>query len=200
MTKDLAVCIHGDKVTPNDYLTSEDFMAALREELERSMRIDPIFKVERAFRGPFSFPDLRAVSPIPTQHFLGSPWWHTSLRRGSARATTAPTSISRSSHSRRPSWASCPLRIYRGSTIQAYALRFSPGSPSWFSKPLVRSVFRIPSFAPFFLRLLTAGLGIGRHRRVRAGHLADQSRIASKGLHPPLLLPLVPTLSACAIQ
>ena len=36
MTKDLAVCIHGDKVTTNDYLTTEKFMAALREELERA--------------------------------------------------------------------------------------------------------------------------------------------------------------------
>ena len=37
MTKDLAVCIHGDKVTAQNYLTTEGFMAALREELERSM-------------------------------------------------------------------------------------------------------------------------------------------------------------------
>jgi isocitrate dehydrogenase len=37
MTKDLAVCIHGNKVGPESYLTSEGFMAALREELERSM-------------------------------------------------------------------------------------------------------------------------------------------------------------------
>ncbi|MFT3886130.1 MAG: isocitrate dehydrogenase (NADP(+)) [Flavobacteriales bacterium] len=37
MTKDLAVCIHGDKVTADKYLTTEAFMAALREELERRM-------------------------------------------------------------------------------------------------------------------------------------------------------------------
>jgi isocitrate dehydrogenase len=37
MTKDLAVCIHGDKVTPEHYLTTEKFMDALREELERRM-------------------------------------------------------------------------------------------------------------------------------------------------------------------
>ena len=37
MTKDLAVCIHGNAVVPEAYLTSEDFMAALREELEREM-------------------------------------------------------------------------------------------------------------------------------------------------------------------
>ena len=36
MTKDLAVCIHGNNVGPEAYLTSEDFMAALREELERA--------------------------------------------------------------------------------------------------------------------------------------------------------------------
>jgi isocitrate dehydrogenase len=37
MTKDLAVCIHGDKVGPEHYLSTEVFMAALREELERGM-------------------------------------------------------------------------------------------------------------------------------------------------------------------
>ncbi|HMN06350.1 MAG TPA: NADP-dependent isocitrate dehydrogenase [Flavobacteriales bacterium] len=37
MTKDLAVCIHGNAVTPDQYLTSEAFMAALREELDRSL-------------------------------------------------------------------------------------------------------------------------------------------------------------------
>ncbi|MDX9751641.1 MAG: isocitrate dehydrogenase (NADP(+)) [Flavobacteriales bacterium] len=37
MTKDLALCIHGDKVTPEHYLTTEQFMDALREELERRM-------------------------------------------------------------------------------------------------------------------------------------------------------------------
>ena len=36
MTKDLAVCIHGDKVGADKYLTTELFMAALREELERA--------------------------------------------------------------------------------------------------------------------------------------------------------------------
>ena len=33
MTKDLAVCIHGDAVTKEHYLTSEQFMAALNEEM-----------------------------------------------------------------------------------------------------------------------------------------------------------------------
>ncbi len=37
MTKDLAVCIHGDKVTTDQYLTTDKFMAALREELEQRM-------------------------------------------------------------------------------------------------------------------------------------------------------------------
>ncbi len=37
MTKDLAVCIHGDAVTSEHYLSTEAFMAALREELERGM-------------------------------------------------------------------------------------------------------------------------------------------------------------------
>jgi isocitrate dehydrogenase len=37
MTKDLAACIHGEKVDASHYLTTEGFMAALREELERSM-------------------------------------------------------------------------------------------------------------------------------------------------------------------
>ncbi len=35
MTKDLAVCIHGDKVSAENYLTTEGFMAALRENMER---------------------------------------------------------------------------------------------------------------------------------------------------------------------
>jgi isocitrate dehydrogenase len=38
MTKDLAVCIHGNKVTADQYLTTEAFMAALREGLERELR------------------------------------------------------------------------------------------------------------------------------------------------------------------
>ncbi|MCB9170063.1 MAG: NADP-dependent isocitrate dehydrogenase [Flavobacteriales bacterium] len=37
MTKDLAVCIHGDAVLPEHYLTTERFMAALREGSERRM-------------------------------------------------------------------------------------------------------------------------------------------------------------------
>ena len=38
MTKDLAVCIHGDRVTSDHYLSTEAFMAALREGLERGMK------------------------------------------------------------------------------------------------------------------------------------------------------------------
>jgi isocitrate dehydrogenase len=37
MTKDLAVCIHGEKVSADQYLTTDKFMGALREELERRM-------------------------------------------------------------------------------------------------------------------------------------------------------------------
>ncbi|QQR85728.1 MAG: isocitrate dehydrogenase (NADP(+)) [Flavobacteriales bacterium] len=37
MTKDLAVCIHGEKVSAEHYLTTDKFMAALREGLERRM-------------------------------------------------------------------------------------------------------------------------------------------------------------------
>ena len=34
MTKDLAVLIHGDKLTRNDYLNTEEFLAAIKENLE----------------------------------------------------------------------------------------------------------------------------------------------------------------------
>jgi isocitrate dehydrogenase len=37
MTKDLAMCIHGEATKPEHYLTTEAFMSALREELERGM-------------------------------------------------------------------------------------------------------------------------------------------------------------------
>jgi isocitrate dehydrogenase len=37
MTKDLAACIYGDKVTADKYLTTEGFMAALKEGLEKRM-------------------------------------------------------------------------------------------------------------------------------------------------------------------
>ncbi len=37
MTKDLAVCIHGDKVTAANYLTTDKFMDALRVELEKGL-------------------------------------------------------------------------------------------------------------------------------------------------------------------
>ena len=37
MTKDLAVCIHGEKVGPEHYLATDKFMAALQEGLERRM-------------------------------------------------------------------------------------------------------------------------------------------------------------------
>ncbi|MEZ6094780.1 MAG: NADP-dependent isocitrate dehydrogenase [Pirellulaceae bacterium] len=37
MTKDLAVCIHGDAVKPEHYLTTEEFLAAINEGLVNSM-------------------------------------------------------------------------------------------------------------------------------------------------------------------
>jgi isocitrate dehydrogenase len=37
MTKDLAVCIHGDKVTEEHYLTTEDFLDAIDAELRKRM-------------------------------------------------------------------------------------------------------------------------------------------------------------------
>ncbi|MGR9072164.1 MAG: NADP-dependent isocitrate dehydrogenase [Gammaproteobacteria bacterium] len=37
MTKDLAVCIHGDGVEESQYLTTEDFLEALRANLEKSL-------------------------------------------------------------------------------------------------------------------------------------------------------------------
>ncbi|MCB0793955.1 MAG: NADP-dependent isocitrate dehydrogenase [Flavobacteriales bacterium] len=37
MTKDLALCIHGDELKPEHYLSSEGFMNALREGLEKRM-------------------------------------------------------------------------------------------------------------------------------------------------------------------
>ena len=37
MTKDLAVCIHGDKVSADKYLTTDKFMDALRVELEKGL-------------------------------------------------------------------------------------------------------------------------------------------------------------------
>jgi isocitrate dehydrogenase len=37
MTKDLAVCIHGDKVTDQHYLTTEDFLDAIDAELRKRM-------------------------------------------------------------------------------------------------------------------------------------------------------------------
>ncbi|WFP49080.1 NADP-dependent isocitrate dehydrogenase [Methylomonas sp. EFPC3] len=39
MTKDLAVCIHGDAVDDSQYLTTEAFLAALQTNLERSLEL-----------------------------------------------------------------------------------------------------------------------------------------------------------------
>jgi isocitrate dehydrogenase len=38
MTKDLALCIHGDDLNDSDYLTTEDFLEVLRGNLEKSWR------------------------------------------------------------------------------------------------------------------------------------------------------------------
>ncbi|TKB98869.1 NADP-dependent isocitrate dehydrogenase [Pedobacter cryophilus] len=38
MTKDLAVCIHGNKVTKDQYLNTEDFLAAIDENLQAKLR------------------------------------------------------------------------------------------------------------------------------------------------------------------
>jgi isocitrate dehydrogenase len=38
MTKDLAVCIYGDKVTDKDYLTTEAFMDAIDQTLKKSLQ------------------------------------------------------------------------------------------------------------------------------------------------------------------
>lgn len=37
MTKDLAVCIHGDKVTPEHYLTTEGFLEAINANLQKKL-------------------------------------------------------------------------------------------------------------------------------------------------------------------
>ena len=39
MTKDLAVCIHGDKVSADQYLTTEKFLDAIDENLKRSLKL-----------------------------------------------------------------------------------------------------------------------------------------------------------------
>lgn len=37
MTKDLAVCIHGSKVSPNDYLNTEDFLTAINDNFSKKL-------------------------------------------------------------------------------------------------------------------------------------------------------------------
>ena len=39
MTKDLAICIHGDKVSSEQYLTTEKFLDAIDENLKRSLKM-----------------------------------------------------------------------------------------------------------------------------------------------------------------
>jgi len=40
MTKDLAILVHGDKLTRNDYLNTEDFLAAIKQNLESKLQIN----------------------------------------------------------------------------------------------------------------------------------------------------------------
>lgn len=37
MTKDLAICVYGEKVSEKDYLTTDDFIRKIRENLERNL-------------------------------------------------------------------------------------------------------------------------------------------------------------------
>jgi Isocitrate dehydrogenases len=37
MTKDLALCIHGEQLQDSDYLTTEAFLDVLRANLEKSL-------------------------------------------------------------------------------------------------------------------------------------------------------------------
>ena len=39
MTKDLASCIYGDKVTSDKYLTTEDFLEAINQNLQKKISI-----------------------------------------------------------------------------------------------------------------------------------------------------------------
>jgi isocitrate dehydrogenase len=39
MTKDLAVCIHGEKVTADQYLTTEKFLDAIDENLKNALKL-----------------------------------------------------------------------------------------------------------------------------------------------------------------
>jgi isocitrate dehydrogenase len=37
MTKDLAILVHGEKVNRNDYLSTEEFLSALKQNLETKL-------------------------------------------------------------------------------------------------------------------------------------------------------------------
>ncbi len=39
MTKDLAVCIHGDQLNESQYLTTEDFLDAISKNLDKKLRV-----------------------------------------------------------------------------------------------------------------------------------------------------------------
>jgi len=37
MTKDLALCVHGNKITAKDWLTTDDFLGAIRDNFQSRM-------------------------------------------------------------------------------------------------------------------------------------------------------------------
>lgn len=39
MTKDLAICVYGDKVTPEQYLNTEPFLEAIDSNLKKAMML-----------------------------------------------------------------------------------------------------------------------------------------------------------------
>ena len=45
MTKDLAICIHGNGVSPDKFLCTEPFMDKIAERFEGMLRLDPGGKV-----------------------------------------------------------------------------------------------------------------------------------------------------------
>jgi isocitrate dehydrogenase len=37
MTKDLAILVHGDKISRTDYLNTQDFLAAIKRNLDKKL-------------------------------------------------------------------------------------------------------------------------------------------------------------------
>ncbi len=46
MTKDLALCIHGDKMTEGDYVYTEEFLEAIDKALKAKITNDPLYKAD----------------------------------------------------------------------------------------------------------------------------------------------------------